>query len=56
MYTLIAEANYLTNTLTPLGSLLVPVIENLVDTVWGSDRPERPASQVLPLDIRYAGK
>lgn len=51
-----AEANDLAAKLTPLGSFLIPVKENLVDTVWGSVRPERPATQVLPLDIKYAGE
>ena len=29
--------------------------ENLVDKVWGSDRPARPKSHVFPLEIKYSG-
>lgn len=29
---------------------------NLVDLVWGKDRPARPAEPVLVLDKKYAGK
>ena len=38
------------------GSKLVPLSVNLVDEVWGSERPPRPASKVFALDIKYAGK
>lgn len=30
--------------------------ENLVDKVWGSDRPARPKSHVFPLEIKYSGE
>ena len=30
--------------------------ENLVDTVWGSDKPARPNEKVIVLDVKYAGK
>lgn len=29
---------------------------NLVDLVWGDDRPPRPNEKVSVLDIKYAGK
>ncbi|KAI0062687.1 Creatinase/aminopeptidase [Artomyces pyxidatus] len=28
---------------------------NLVDTIWGADRPPRPKNTVFPLDQKYAG-
>ena len=31
-------------------------VENLVDTVWGADRPARPRNQVKILDMKYAGE
>jgi len=34
---------------------IVPITENLVDTVWGSDKPARPAEKVFILDIKYSG-
>ncbi|KAI0044325.1 Creatinase/aminopeptidase [Auriscalpium vulgare] len=30
--------------------------DNLVDKVWGSDRPSRPKSTVFPLDVKYSGE
>lgn len=38
------------------GSSLKPVSENLVDTVWGKDKPARPNEKVIVLDVKYAGK
>ncbi|KAI0022087.1 aminopeptidase-like protein [Xylariomycetidae sp. FL0641] len=38
------------------GKELVPVSENLVDGVWGSEKPARPAEPVIVLDEKYAGK
>lgn len=37
-------------------SSLVGVKENLVDQVWGSDRPPRPAEKVQVLAEKYCGK
>lgn len=51
----IAEATNLITRLQPVKSSLVPVMDNLIDIVRGTDRPERPATQVLPLDIKYSG-
>ncbi|PVG02009.1 putative aminopeptidase P, cytoplasmic [Serendipita vermifera] len=36
-------------------SVLVPT-ENLVDQVWGSDRPPRPSNEVFPLEENFNGK
>lgn len=30
-------------------------MENLVDVVRGEDRPDRPATQVIPLEEKFAG-
>jgi Xaa-Pro aminopeptidase len=38
------------------GSSLKPIAENLVDLVWGSDKPERPQEKVRVLDVKFAGK
>ncbi|KAF8309007.1 Creatinase/aminopeptidase [Clavulina sp. PMI_390] len=51
-----SEANSLIKRLEPTKSTLVPVMENLVDIVRGEARPERPATQVKPLDVKYSGK
>lgn len=38
------------------GKELKPVAENLVDKVWGADRPGHPNEPVIVLDNKYAGK
>ncbi len=38
------------------GGKLVPIEDNLVDIVWGSDRPPRPDNPVNLLEQQYAGK
>lgn len=38
------------------GGTLKAVSENLVDQVWGKDRPARPEEKVKVLDMKYAGK
>jgi Xaa-Pro aminopeptidase len=38
------------------GRELVAIEDNLVDIVWGSDRPQRPDNPVKLLEQRYAGK
>ncbi|KAF2965765.1 hypothetical protein GQX73_g7791 [Xylaria multiplex] len=38
------------------GKVLVAVAENLVDLVWGSDKPPRPNEPVIILDKEFAGK
>ena len=34
---------------------LVSVPSNLVDVVWGGERPPRPCNQVMVLPIEYSG-
>ncbi|OQV20169.1 Xaa-Pro aminopeptidase 1 [Hypsibius exemplaris] len=41
--------------LSGVGNRLVPVTQNLVDTVW-ADRPEHPNGSVCVLDVKYTGK
>lgn len=38
------------------GNLLVGTPTNLVDAVWGSRRPARPAEPVLPLETTFTGR
>lgn len=38
------------------GGQLVGVAENLIDIVWGSDRPPRSTEEVIVLEEKYAGK
>ncbi|EPQ53720.1 Creatinase/aminopeptidase [Gloeophyllum trabeum ATCC 11539] len=51
-----ADADSLKETLIPKKSQLVPIDMNLVDQVWGADRPARPKNKVFPLDIKYSGQ
>ena len=36
-------------------SELVPLSQNPVDIVWGSERPQRPKNPVFALDVKYSG-
>lgn len=38
------------------GQMLVPVTHNLVDAVWGSERPPRPLNPLLVLSMKYSGE
>ncbi len=38
------------------GKELMPIEENLIDKVWGEDRPSRPSESVIVLDQQYSGK
>ncbi|KAF2359560.1 Peptidase M24 C-terminal domain [Trinorchestia longiramus] len=38
------------------GHELVPVVPNLVDVVWGADRPPRPSNPVIVHDERWTGR
>ena len=52
-----AEARKLTDKIKKKGGAqLVGVKTNLVDLVWGDERPPRPHEKVSVLDIKYAGK
>ncbi|KAI4284297.1 MAG: hypothetical protein L6R35_004936 [Caloplaca aegaea] len=53
----IAEARKLTEKIKRKGGAqLIGVKTNLVDLVWGDERPPRPNEKVSILDIEYAGK
>ncbi|KAJ3025590.1 UNVERIFIED_CONTAM: hypothetical protein HDU68_006959 [Siphonaria sp. JEL0065] len=49
-------ARTLVDSLKPSSHSLVSVTENLVDLVWGDDRPGFPMNEVKPLDVKFAGK
>lgn len=51
-----ASARELSETLKKNGSSLVGVQDNLVDLVWGKDRPERPSEPVKVHPDKFAGK
>lgn len=52
-----AEARKLTDRIKKKGGAqLVGIKNNLVDLVWGEERPSRPREKVSVLDIKYAGK
>lgn len=42
-------------TLECCGQILVAVTHNLVDIVWGSERPSRPTNPLLVLSTKYSG-
>jgi Xaa-Pro aminopeptidase len=53
----IAEARKLLDKIKKKGgSGLKPVKENLVDLVWGNERPPPPDQQVTVHDVKYSGK
>ncbi|CAI7571878.1 unnamed protein product [Penicillium manginii] len=49
-------ARKLAETLEKNGSSLVGIQQNLVDLVWGKNRPARPSEQVRAHPIKYAGR
>ncbi|KAJ5573884.1 uncharacterized protein N7459_008311 [Penicillium hispanicum] len=49
-------ARKLAETLDKNGSSLVGIQQNLVDLVWGKDRPARPSEKVRVHPVKYAGK
>ncbi|KAI0691006.1 Creatinase/aminopeptidase [Cerioporus squamosus] len=51
-----SDADAISSALEPKQSELVSLSKNLVDLVWGSDRPPRPANTVFPLDAKYSGE
>lgn len=51
-----AGARKLAETLGKNGSSFVGVPQNLVDAVWGKDRPARPRELVKVHPEKYAGK
>lgn len=51
----IGDAKSLESDLKAKESTLVPT-PNLVDKVWGKERPARPSNPVFPLEEKYSGK
>ena len=53
----LAEAKRLDEKIKKKGGTGLRAVEkNLVDQVWGKDRPPRPDEPVIVLDIQYTGK
>jgi Xaa-Pro aminopeptidase len=52
----VAEIKRLEDALTPSGLTLKPTPRNLVDRVWGSERPAPPKTPVVPHPMKYAGR
>ncbi len=50
------EARKLSEKLSEKGGKLIPISSNLVDQVWGGDRPAKPQKTVFVLDNKLAGK
>ncbi|KAI9139668.1 putative Xaa-Pro aminopeptidase P [Paraphysoderma sedebokerense] len=51
----VSEAKTLTTALSP-NHTLVPIAQNLIDSVWADTRPKRPSNPVMVLDLKYTGK
>lgn len=52
----VKDARALKKELEEAGKELVPILEgNLVDVVWGSARPEAPATSLRAHKLEYAG-
>ncbi|TPX77230.1 hypothetical protein CcCBS67573_g01472 [Chytriomyces confervae] len=52
----LASARLLADSLKPASNSLVSVTENLVDVVWGADRPAFPMNPVKSLPLEFAGR
>lgn len=50
------DAKDITAELIKIGSSLVPIKVNLVDQVWGAERPSRPAQPIFVLKDEIAGR
>lgn len=37
------------------GQIMVSVSHNLIDVVWGRERPPRPSNPLIVLDTKYSG-
>lgn len=49
------DAESLKKSLKDRQSELVSLSDNLVDIIWGSDRPARNLNPVFPLSVEFAG-
>ncbi|CAG8652193.1 25766_t:CDS:10, partial [Racocetra persica] len=50
------DARTLSESLEKIGSCLTPISQNLIDLVWGNERPPRPTKEVIILEERYSGR
>ncbi|CAG8638527.1 5794_t:CDS:10 [Dentiscutata erythropus] len=50
------DARSLSESLEKVGSCLIPISQNLVDVVWGNERPARPTNPVIVLEECYSGR
>ena len=55
MQQFLADASSIRQALEKKESKLIAVVENPVDKVWASDRPQRKKNNVFPLDVKYSG-
>lgn len=51
-----AEISRLTKALAPKGITLKPMAKNVVDTIWGDERPSAPAAQAVSQPLQYSGR
>jgi Xaa-Pro aminopeptidase len=51
-----ADARKLADKIKKKGGEYKAVDENLVDLVWGKDRPDRPSEKVIVQPLKYSGK
>ena len=52
----VSEVERLRGLLEPAGLALKPTRRNLVDAIWGKDRPGPPDGPVIPHPLKYAGR
>lgn len=52
----VTAAKVLKETLSKSSHILASIEDNLVDAVWGKERPAMPHNVVNVLDVKYAGK
>ena len=52
----VAEWKQINKALEPNNIKLVPVKDNLIDKVWGTNQPDRPNQPIVPLEMKFTGK
>lgn len=55
LFPLVDQWKRMSKVLRSAGHDLVPVKENLIDTIW-TDRPQRPCKPLIMLDLSYTGE
>ena len=51
----VSQWNALNQALEKANIKLVGVKDNLIDSVWGSNQPDRPNQPVVPLEMKFTG-